>query len=105
MSVLAKSLGRVTALISNSELLTSFTLNKLTLKSYKVFADKSFSDTSLFTALQLASVGFFIIVCKLAFAPLVPLTSISYPLISNVSANCELSIFITIVLLEVSVKF
>ena len=76
MSVVAKSLGLVTALISNSELLTSFTLNKFILRSYKVFADKSLSDTSLFTALQEASVGFLMIVCKLALTPFVPLMSI-----------------------------
>ena len=77
MSFATKSLGLVVPLTSNSALLKSLYLPIiLTLKSYVVFADKSLSDTSLFVSVGPLLVGSFITVCKLEFAPLLPLTSI-----------------------------
>ena len=77
-SVKMKSLGLVTPLMSNFALLKSWTDPiKLTLKSYTVLSDKSFNDTSLFVASGPFNVAVFTMVCKLALAPLLPLTSIS----------------------------
>ena len=78
MSFATKSLGLVTPLMSNFALLKSWTEPiKLTLRSYTVLSDKSFNETSLFVASGPFKVAVFTIVCKLALAPLLPLTSIS----------------------------